>query len=514
MFLTSRPSLFDRLAKIAIAIVATMTTAVIFGWLLHMDVLKSLLPGSATMKANTAFGLLACSIVLTTLRNGPGGSKAAHLARAGSLVIVALGALSLAEDIFSIDLGIDQALIRDAGGIASVHPGRMSPATAASFISMGLALLAFKARRRSMASLAHWVVLLPLFIATLTLTGYVYGVPALYQQRTFASMAVHTASCFFLLALALLAADTRHGATRIAVTASAGGMVYRRLLPTIVLILLAVGWLTLIGLRQGLYQIEFGLAVMVLVSVAVCALAIASIANQLHKIDVVRKTAEDEIMSLNIALERRVLERTRELSDLSDSLSIANKSLEKLSLHDGLTGLANRRFFDVHLGSQVTITRRRHRTLGLIMCDVDYFKSFNDFYGHQAGDECLRQIADALRSCCSRSTDMAARYGGEEFALILPDTDLDGAVQIAEKALRMVAELKIPHAGSSAAAHVTISCGVAILTRESGLTADQLITAADLNLFQAKYMGRNRTISVPGHDVPISPAKTAAPQPQ
>ena len=117
-----------------------------------------------------------------------------------------------------------------------------------------------------------------------------------------------------------------------------------------------------------------------------------------------------------------------QLVQLSAELGQANKSLERLCREDGLTRLANRRLFDTYLAGQVAAANRHKRALALVMCDVDCFKGFNDHYGHQAGDECLKQVAAALQSNCRRPTDLAARYGGEEFAIILPDSDLIGAI--------------------------------------------------------------------------------------
>jgi diguanylate cyclase (GGDEF)-like protein len=181
---------------------------------------------------------------------------------------------------------------------------------------------------------------------------------------------------------------------------------------------------------------------------------------------------------------------------LSAELSAANRFLEQLSLHDGLTNLANRRFFDSYLSAQIAIAHRHERMLALVLCDIDAFKEYNDHYGHQAGDECLTQVAAALRSCCRRPADMAARYGGEEFAMILPDTGLIGAAQIAEAAREAVVRLEIPHEHSPAGPYVSISGGVAVLRRTDTI-AQQLITAADQTLYQAKKLGRNRMVSVP-----------------
>ncbi|GAB3489321.1 hypothetical protein GCM10027399_05140 [Curvibacter fontanus] len=183
------------------------------------------------------------------------------------------------------------------------------------------------------------------------------------------------------------------------------------------------------------------------------------------------------------------------LVQMSVELRSANHALDRLSRHDGLTGLANRRYFDEYLAEQIAIASRHQRPLALLMCDVDHYKAYNDLYGHQAGDECLKQIARALRSCCNRPADMAARYGGEEFALILPDTGPDGAHQIAEAARQAVVDLAIPHERSAASAHVSISAGLALLNLK--MDPDELLYAADQCLYQAKGQGRNRVVSMP-----------------
>ncbi len=177
---------------------------------------------------------------------------------------------------------------------------------------------------------------------------------------------------------------------------------------------------------------------------------------------------------------------------MAAELKTANLSLEHLSNSDALTGLANRRHFDAYLGEQIAVARRHKRQLALVLCDIDEFKSFNDRYGHPAGDGCLRQVAQAIRSCCQRPADLTARYGGEEFAMILPDTDLLGAAHIADAARRAVAALGIRNERASSAPTITISCGVADLPEQPGAAAPNLIAAVDQALYRAKAAGRNR----------------------
>src|SRR2546428_1777348 len=169
------------------------------------------------------------------------------------------------------------------------------------------------------------------------------------------------------------------------------------------------------------------------------------------------------------ALQRLESMRTKQL-EMSRDLASANRELEKLSRQDGLTGIANRRYFDSYLVTEVRRAAREKAPVSLILSDVDHFKAFNDCYGHQAGDDCLRRVAAALSSAGRRPADLAARYGGEEFAMVLPGTVLDGAVDVAQAVSRVIGGLAIPHARSGVDQHVTVSPGVVSLIpgNESG----------------------------------------------
>jgi diguanylate cyclase (GGDEF)-like protein len=180
---------------------------------------------------------------------------------------------------------------------------------------------------------------------------------------------------------------------------------------------------------------------------------------------------------------------------MSARLSASNKYLEQISSHDSLTTLANRRYFDSYLDQQIAIARRYKWTLSLLLCDIDSFRAFNDHYGHPAGDACLQLVAAALQSCARRPADLVARYGGEEFALIMPNTELAGAAQVAELVRAAVARLGVRHAFSPAAEFVSISGGVACMVWKDGTNAQQLIMAADQKLYLAKQRGRNRVVS-------------------
>jgi diguanylate cyclase (GGDEF)-like protein len=179
----------------------------------------------------------------------------------------------------------------------------------------------------------------------------------------------------------------------------------------------------------------------------------------------------------------------------------AQTELERLATRDGLTGVANRRSFDGTLNMEWRRASRESRALSLLMIDVDHFKRYNDTYGHQGGDDCLRRVAGAMSDSVKRSSDAVARYGGEEFAILLPATDPAGAGVVAERIRAAVEALRLPHSGSDIAGHVTVSIGVASATVTSDGVPTQLVGAADAALYRAKKEGRNRVVAAVGEDV-------------
>lgn len=191
-----------------------------------------------------------------------------------------------------------------------------------------------------------------------------------------------------------------------------------------------------------------------------------------------------------IAMERIYLMRQK-LFDTQKALQQVNSELERISLFDQLTGLANRRNFDTTLERQFAWAKRGKSPLSVIIGDVDYFKVFNDCYGHPAGDECLSQVARAIAGQLKRPIDLACRYGGEEFSVILPETDMQGARKVAEMIRQAVFERNIPHAASNIADRVSMSLGVATYNGQY-LSGPEITKAADVALYQAKRNGRNR----------------------
>ncbi|HEX4328676.1 MAG TPA: diguanylate cyclase [Burkholderiales bacterium] len=214
--------------------------------------------------------------------------------------------------------------------------------------------------------------------------------------------------------------------------------------------------------------------------------------------DYLVKPASAVVLSAKIRAMHRLETMRKRLLETTRELAASNRQLEMLSRQDGLTGLANRRYLDAFLSTEMRRAGRAEEAISLIMIDVDFFKKYNDEYGHQAGDDCLRRIAGALQSSCRRPADLAARYGGEEFSLVLPDTGGEGARKVAATLAAAVAALAIPHAQSSVGPVLTLSQGIATLTPTHESPPELLIQMADEALYRAKDQGRNRAVAHTG----------------
>lgn len=221
---------------------------------------------------------------------------------------------------------------------------------------------------------------------------------------------------------------------------------------------------------------------------------LGSAVHQFRQMALEASRREEELQASN----RRAEEAVKELEQKATELERVNGRLETLSLSDGLTGLANRRRFDDVLAAEWAHSARTAQSMSVLMLDVDYFKLYNDQYGHQQGDDCLRRIAGVLKTRIHRATDLAARYGGEEFCVILSFCTEEDAATIAEQMRSQVERLQIEHRLADAGV-VTISIGVATMVPTAGSAADELVRQADIALYNAKRLGRNRVVCSSKH---------------
>ncbi|NLF43576.1 MAG: diguanylate cyclase, partial [Bacteroidales bacterium] len=206
-----------------------------------------------------------------------------------------------------------------------------------------------------------------------------------------------------------------------------------------------------------------------------------------------------KLTEVNTNLDKIVSHRTKALVESNEKieqqkheLEKVNRQLQKLSLKDHLTQLWNRRKYDETINSEWNRCLRYQRPIALMLLDIDYFKEYNDFYGHLAGDECLTKIGQTIKNSLSRSTDMAARYGGEEFIVLLPDSGKEEAIKIADMLRLKTESMNIPHEKSSVSNYVTVSIGVTSTVPDGNSSYQDLFNVADRALYQAKNAGRNQ----------------------
>lgn len=215
---------------------------------------------------------------------------------------------------------------------------------------------------------------------------------------------------------------------------------------------------------------------------------------EIGAIDYIAKPISPPIVKVRIRNHLELKRHADMLFALTEELAEKNQLLERVAREDTQTGLANRRHFNEIIEHEVRRAIRNNLPLSLVICDIDFFKLYNDHYGHVAGDDCLQSVGRLIHNTAQRGGDLPARYGGEEFAVILPGTDINGAQEVAHRIVTTIWNANIPHAHSSVAERVTMSAGAATMQPVKGADARDLISKADEQLYLAKKNGRNRVM--------------------
>ncbi|WP_082065430.1 EAL domain-containing protein [Aliterella atlantica] len=463
------------------------------------------------MRPNTAMGFIMAGLSLTLRLPAKEGSRNVlvfwrELIGFGcSIIVFLLGGLTLIEYVFRWDLHIDQLLFAQtaaADSFGTIAPGRMAFSTALCFLISGLSLILLKVKAQKIQVLAQGLILIPALLGLVTLIGYAYGATALigivYQVAT---MALHTAVTFIMLSLGILLAVPNSSLVQTIFSDTFGGAIARRLLPSIIIVSLVLGWLCLQTQKTGLMETEFSVALLVLSNIIIFAVLVWLDARALNQIDKKRKQAELELFRAHEDLESRVSARTQELEVANALLQeeiverkqaeVALRQTEQRlawqSSHDILTGLVNRWEFERRLKLALSSAKTDNQQHSLCYLDLDRFKIVNDTCGHAAGDELLRQVTALLQKQV-RATDTLARLGGDEFALLLNQCPLIQSLRIANVLRKSLQEFRFIWQDNTFT--IGVSIGLVAINADT-LDLSSILSAADMACYAAKNAGRN-----------------------
>lgn len=477
----ARASLSILVSQVAAVLVMLVGASVLVGWTLNVPILKSVAPNLVSMVANTALCLLALGLALFLQGSASSQRWPSRMARALAVLVATIAGLTLLEYLDQRDFGLDQFLFVDDTRTAPTdYPGRMAPVTAISLVFCSVALLLGRS-----SGLARVLTVVVLFLATLSATGYLFDVRALYQVIGYTSIAVHTAAALMVLSLGILASRPHHGLMAIILSDTAGGETARRMLwlmPLLLVLLVLLDWLVLQGEQTHLYDGRFGLAIASVSSIAIACGVILLIAGKLHATDLQRQLALDQLAALNSNLERIVNERTQALTLANQQLAEeimerkqAQEQVHRLSLTDELTGLLNRRGF--------------HLLAGQALIDLDGLKRVNDVHGHQAGDSMIVDTAQLLKATF-RESDLIARLGGDEFTILaLGGETPESMLARLQKAVTQF------NKGSTSAYALSFSMGMVHCLPQEDKSLLELLADADALMYQQKRQRNGKTLT-------------------
>ena len=426
------------------------------GWLLDVTALKNVIPGTVVMKASTAAALACLGASLLLLLDPAVSARRRAAGKALAIAALAIGIAFLSEYALGWDLGIDEFPFRDESGRADgiEFPGRMAPTTAGSLVLVGLAMLLLDRRSTQSWRPAELLVMPVAAVASLSLIAYLYSIPAFYGPSAAAKMAMTTALCFVVIAVAVVIARPHGRLLALAVTTQPGGVLARRLLPFLIVLPLLFGWIQVKAVDAGLLSQSVGTWWLSAATILGFVLVLWRVATRMNRADGVRVRLEID--------------------------------LHHLANNDELTGLANRRRFREAIDGHAARTRRTGASSALLVIDLDGLKAVNDRRGHHAGDELLAQVGRAIRASV-RSSDVAARLGGDEFGVLLADATENGSRTLAEQVLLAIRGVETQD--EDGAFGCTASVGVGFSSSALPDDGGSLLRGADQAMYEAKRAG-------------------------
>lgn len=446
---------------------------VIFGWYTGTPQLIQINRQFVPMQFNTSLGFIGTSIAFIGLNY-----HQKKISLYISILLILLGGLTLSQQIFGVNLYIDELFMKHYIVTDTSQPGRMAPNTALAFLISGIALFVMSVKNINLNQYLIGSVLgaLIMGLGSVAFLGYLSHVETAYGWGKLTKMAIHTAVGFMTAGLMLML-EARYLSLQV-----------KQKLPILFLplSLIVLGFTITICLWQALYSSQ--LYVMTRYGITT--------SNFVAEGILIFGGIFSIVIAIAIWLAARSYEQLQALQIAQAEILALNQQLETLSYFDSLTEIPNRRAFNIAIDKELGRAYRHQHSLTLIMFDVDYFKSYNDHYGHLEGDHCLQKVAHTINNMAKRKTDIAARYGGEEFVLLLPEANLPDAEKIASTTLKAIADLKIPHAYSQVSPYVTVSAGICACIPQYETTVSDLIQIADQGLYAAKSKGRACVVAI------------------
>lgn len=441
--------------------------AVLFGWAVGNETLKSIVPGIVAMNPVTAVCFILCGLALLIWWPGTAGPQR-WLPVCLATVVGICGLIRLGGYLFGWTLPVDQWIFPTRLDVGSGLPNRMAPNTAFNFVLLGPAIASLMLHRVRRAQFLALGAGLTAFAALL---GYLLSVTSLKQVAGFIPMALHTAVLFQVLAVAVLCARPTDGLMGLVTSRGPGGRMIRSLLPVLMLAPPVLGWLRLQGELAGLYGAPFGVALFVVAMV---------------------------VMGLGLTwVNARAVDRSDQERRRAEEITL------RLAQFDGLTGLPNRLLFEDRLRQALARAQRNRGQAAILFLDLDGFKEVNDGFGHEAGDQVLKEAARRIEAAV-RTVDTAARRGGDEFTVVLEQ--VRGEAEVLMVARRLVQELSKTYVVGGKEARLSASIGVSLFPRD-GQAAGELLSLADAAMYRAKRAGEKQ---VAFHDSASSPVEAAA----